>query len=105
MHNEVVALKYKADRVIAVGIPISIGKLLRRAPVDGKVAAGVTVKTADDVKQRGLSAPRRAKNRYKFMLSEVDADTAQRGDCRISRNIGFYNVTQGKQGFSSLMLE
>ena len=56
VRNEVIALEDKADGVVAVAVPVGVGKVLRRLAVDDEIAARIVVKAADDVEQRRLAA-------------------------------------------------
>ena len=49
MGNQIVALEYKADGVVAIGIPVPILILLGGDPVDDQVAGVVAVQTADNI--------------------------------------------------------
>ena len=70
MRDQVVALKYKTDRMIAVSVPIPILKILRGAAVDDQIALGILIKATDDVEHRGFSAPGRAENGHKIAVPE-----------------------------------
>ena len=80
MRNEVIALEYEADRVVAVGIPIAVAEVLGRSPTDYEVAAIVAVKSSDDVQKRGLSAAGRAENRNELLLAKGNIYSAKRVD-------------------------
>ena len=54
--DEVVALEYEADGVIAVGVPCRIIVFFCRNVVDDQITAGVLIQSADDVEQGSLSA-------------------------------------------------
>ena len=73
--NQVVALKNKADAVVAVDVPVPILVILRGATVDNEVARGVMVKAADDVQQRRFSAARGAEDGNELRLTEREIDT------------------------------
>ena len=49
MRNQIVALEYKAYRVVAVAVPIGIGEGFRRSSRNVEIAVRVAVKPADDV--------------------------------------------------------
>ncbi len=74
MRDEVVALEDETDRVIAVGVPVAVLVILRRAAVDDEVAVGVAVKAANDVQKRRLATTRRPQNGDKLVLAEFQGD-------------------------------
>ena len=82
MRNEVVALEDKADRMVAVGVPIGVAVLLGGDAVDDQVAAGVLIQASDDVEQSCLSAARGAENGDEFALAEFDGDAVKGADVR-----------------------
>ena len=94
VHDQVIALEYKADRVIAIGIPVGIAVLLGGATANDQITAGVAVKTANDIQHRGLSAAGGAEDRHEFALTEVDADALQGVNLAITRGIGLHDVAQ-----------
>ena len=55
MRNQIIALKYKADSVIAVSIPVGILILFGRFSIDNQITACILVKTAYDIEQCSLS--------------------------------------------------
>ena len=71
VRNEVIALEDKADGVVAVAVPVGVGKVLRRLAVDDEIAARIVVETADDVEQRRLAAARMAEDGDKLALAEL----------------------------------
>ena len=71
VRNEVIALEDEADGVVAVTVPVGIGKVLRRLAVDDEIALRVVVKAADDVEQRRLAAARMAEDGDKLALAEL----------------------------------
>ena len=77
MWDQVVALKHKADRVVAVGIPVAVLVLLRGDPVDDEVAAVVAVEPADDVEQRRFARAARAEHGDKLAVAQVEAHVPQ----------------------------
>ena len=56
MRDKVIALKNEADRVISIGVPVSVLVFFGGYSVDYQVAGGVMVKTTDNIQQGGLSA-------------------------------------------------
>ena len=94
VRDEVVALKDKADGVVAVCVPVAVVVLLGGAAVDDEVAGGIAVQTADDVQQRGLAAAGLAQNRDELALTEGNVDTFERFDLRCA---GFVNFGDGFQ--------
>ena len=55
MGNQIVTLEDKADRVVAVAVPVAVLVAFRGDPVDDQVAAVIPVQTADNVQKRGLA--------------------------------------------------
>ncbi len=68
-----IALENEAYRMVAVGIPVAVGKFLCGRALDYKVARGIFVKPADNVQKRGFSAPRSTEYGNKLVFAEVDA--------------------------------
>ena len=79
MRDEIVALEHKADRTVAVRIPVAVGEIFCRFPVYDKVAGGVLVKPSDYIEQCGFSAARRTEYRHEFAFAEADINAAQYG--------------------------
>ena len=76
--NQVIALKNKADGVVAVGIPVPILVLSGRNTPDDQVAAVIAVQAADDVQQGGLAAAAGAQNGHELVVAEGKAHAVQR---------------------------
>ena len=51
MRDQVVALKNETDRMVAVGVPVSVLVFLRGRAVYNKIAVRVLIKSADDIEQ------------------------------------------------------
>ena len=64
--------------MISVAVPVSILEILGGLSVDVQVARGVPVKAADDVQQSCLAAARLSEYGYELVLTEINADTAER---------------------------
>ena len=77
MRDQIVGLKDKADRVIAVVIPVSVLILFGRFVGDGQIALCVAVQSADDVQQRCFAAAGRSEHRDKFILPELDVNALE----------------------------
>ena len=75
--DEVIALEHKAHRVVAVGVPVAVPVLFCGAAVDDEIAAGVAVKSADDVQRGGLAAAGGAQNGDELILPELQIDAPQ----------------------------
>ncbi len=80
MGNQVVALEYKAHRMIPVGIPVPVMILFCGFAVDNQVTGGIVVKTADDIQKGRLAAAGLAQNRYKFTLPKRNVNPLQSPD-------------------------
>ena len=101
VRDEVVALKDKADGVVAVCVPVAVVVLLRGAAVDDKVAGGVAVQTADDVQQRGLAAAGLAQDRNELALAKGDVDALERLDLRRAGLVDLGDVFQFQHGWDA----
>ena len=78
MRNEVVGLKNKAYRVVAVSVTVAVGVFLGRAAVDHKVAVCVLIQTADDVQQRCFAAAGVTEHGNKLGFSELKVNALER---------------------------
>ena len=78
MRNEVVGLKNKAYRVVAVSVPVAVGVLFGRSAVYYKVAVCVLIQTADDIQQRCFAAAGVAEHGDKLGFSELKIDPLER---------------------------
>ena len=94
MGNQIIALEYKAHRVIAVGVPVPVPKVLGRTSVDNQVAVGVAVQTTDDVEHGGFPAAGRPQNRHKFLMAELEADALERLHRFVARGVCLMNVPE-----------
>ena len=94
MRDEIVALEHKADRTVAVRIPVAVGEIFCRSPVYDKVAGGVLVKPSDYIEQCGFSAARRTEYRHEFAFAEADINAAQCGDLAACSYIVFGDVAE-----------
>ena len=70
MRYQVVALKYKAYRMIAVGVPFAVREGRGRFSVYFKLTRGVSVKPTDDVQKRCFAAAGRSEDRHKLVVAE-----------------------------------
>ena len=55
VRDQVVALKYKANGVVSIRVPVAVLVFFCGDSVDDKIPGVVAVQTADDIQQRGLS--------------------------------------------------
>ena len=55
VRNQIVALEYKADGMVPVGIPVAVLIALCRPPVNDEVAVCVLIQSADDIQHRGFA--------------------------------------------------
>ena len=78
MRYEVVTLEYKSYSVVSVNVPISVGVGFRADSGYRKIAGGVVVKTAYDIKKRSLSATRRTEYRDELSLPERKGESLKR---------------------------
>ena len=68
MGDQVIALEYKTDRMVAVGIPVSVSVFFRRDPVDDQVPAVIAVQPSYDIEERRLPRAARSQDRYKLII-------------------------------------
>ena len=78
--------------MVAIGIPVTILEVLGGAPVDKKVTAGVTVKTADDIQHGGLAAARLTEDRHEFTAAEAEGNVPQRVNGAVTDGIIFDDI-------------
>ena len=69
MRNQIVALKNESDRMVSVGIPVSVLILLCRYSVDNQVSAVITVQPSDNIQKCRFSGTARSEDRDKFIVS------------------------------------
>ena len=82
-------------------IPVSVLVFLGRFVRNGQVSFGVTVKTADDVQQRGLAAAGGSQHRDKFVLTELDVNSSECMYRGISGEIILGNSFQSEQSITT----
>ena len=70
VRDQVVALKDKADSMVAVGIPVPVTVAAGGHAAKGHLAAVITVQPADDIQQCGLARAAWAKNSHKLTFPE-----------------------------------
>ncbi len=92
MRDQIVTLKNKPDGMVSVGIPVTVLVLSGRHPVDNKVSAVVTVKSADNVQHRRFARPAGAEHRDKFTVAKCQGDVVQRVLCKVSGFVLFDDV-------------
>ena len=78
VRDEVIALEDKADRVVAVGVPVAVGVLFGRYAVYDKVAAVVAVQPADNVEQRRLAGAGRPEDGDELAVAEAHIHMIER---------------------------
>ncbi len=67
-------MKDEADRIVAVVIPILILVFFGGNPVNDKIAAGISIQTADDIEQCGFSGAALSEDCHEFVFTKGDAD-------------------------------
>ena len=77
MGNQVITLKHKPDRMIAVRIPIPVLIFLCGNTVNDQIAAVITVQAADNIKKRRLTGTTRPQNGNEFIIPEIQTDIVQ----------------------------
>ena len=78
MRNQVIALKYKADAVVAVCVPVHVFEVFCRLAVYNQVAAVVAVQAAYDIEHGRFARTAFAQHSRKFARPECDADLFER---------------------------
>ena len=74
MGDEVVALEYEADRMVAVGVPVASLILFRGNSVYDQVARVIVIQSADHVEQRSLAGAARTEDSYEFIISQIERE-------------------------------
>ena len=92
MGDQIVALKHETNGMVAVGVPVAVLVFFCGDSVDDEVTGIVTVQTADDVQQGGLSGTAWAKNGDELIVSEIEADSVQCHLFQIAGDVFFGNV-------------
>jgi len=92
MRYKIVALENKAYCMVAVRIPVPVLILFCGYAVYDKVAAVITVKTADNIKECGFSRTARAEYRNKFVVTEIKAYTVKCSLFKLTRDIFFFDI-------------
>ena len=77
VRNKVVALENKSYAMVAVNVPIAVAVGLGASSVDNEITRGVSVKTADDVKKRCLTAAGGTEDRNKLLVTEGNVNAAK----------------------------
>ena len=90
--NQVVALEHKADGMVAVGVPIPVFVILGGNTADDQLPAVVTVKSANDIEQRGLSRTAGAEDRNKFIVPQVQTNVVESLLDQLARPILFRDI-------------
>ena len=98
MRNQVVALKHKADGVVAVRVPVLLGKVLCGLAANHQIAGGGVVETADQVQKRRLAASGRPEDRYKFIFPKSDGNAVQRLHALAAGSVFLFNANQTQHG-------
>ena len=55
MRNQIITLEYKTDRMITIGIPVSVLIFFRGNAIDNKISAVVAVQSSDNIQKRGFT--------------------------------------------------
>ena len=98
MRDEVIALKHKADAVVAIGIPIAIAKILGRNTVNEQVARVKVVESADNVEHRGLARTRGTQNGHELIIAKRQVHAVERYLRKRLRNISLANILELQHG-------
>ena len=70
MRDQVIALKDKADRMIAVIVPVLVLEILRGSSIDEQISAGILIQPADDVEHGRLAASALSQDGNKFTFAK-----------------------------------
>ena len=77
MHDQVVALKDKADCVVPIRVPVPVPVFFCRYAVDNEIAAVIAVESADDIEQRRLAGAAGPEDRDKFVVPQIETHAAE----------------------------
>ena len=92
VRDQVVGLEDEADRVIAVGIPVSVLVILGRDVVDDQVAVIVAVEAADDVQKGRLARTGRSEYCDEFVIAKIERHVVERLLDEVSGLVSLGNV-------------
>ena len=92
VRNEVIALKYKTNMMIAVRIPVFSFVLLGRDAIDYNLTAICMVKSTQNIKHGGFARARLTQDCYKLIVSEGGRNIIKGGLYEGACSIGFMNV-------------
>ena len=76
--DQVVTLKDKSNRMVPVGIPVSVFVFFCRNAVDDQVSAVIAIQSSDDIQKRRLSRAAWSQNRHKLVVAQIQTDVIQR---------------------------
>ena len=103
MRNEVIALEHKADAVVAVGIPITIVKVLGRDTVNQQVARVKVIESANNVEHRGFTRTRGTQNGHELVIAKSQAHAVERHLRKRLGNVPFANTFELQHGRQPLL--
>ena len=86
--DQVVGLEDKADRVVAVGVPVAVLVFFGRYAVDDQIAGVVAVQSAYDIEEGGLARAARPEDRDELVVPQVERDVIE-GDLLVPSGIVF----------------
>ena len=78
VRDQVVALEHKADRMVAVAVPVAVAVFFGRDAVDDQIACVVAVESADDIQQRGLAGAALPQDGDKFVVAQAERNALER---------------------------
>ena len=92
MGDQVVALEYKANGMVAVCVPVAILVMLGRGAVDDQVTFGVLIQATDDIQHGGLAAAGGAEDGHKLILAEGQVDPLEGMDNAITGRVILFDA-------------
>ena len=90
--NEVIRLKDKPDTVISVNVPISVRKVFCGLSLNNKIAFGVVIESADDIKHRRFTAAGLPEDPDEFVFAKTQIHAFKRVNLCIGDFIVFFDT-------------
>ena len=105
MRDQVVGLKYEADRVIAVGIPVPVLVFFGRDAVDDQVAAVIAVQSADDIEECGLSRTAGTEDGHELVVPQIQRDVVEGNLLEAARDVFLVNILKLQHKASAIRMK
>ena len=75
VHDQIIALEYKTNAMVPIGIPVLILVFLCCFSLDYQIAIGVLIELSHDIQECCLSTTGMSKNRNKFICPKSNTDS------------------------------